>query len=87
MVNVFLNSLTTDARAAECTDKNHYFRQFPKPRGASLTQARNFAGLRIHAHEFAFFNEKRHANDEAVSSVACLLSAAGGGVAAQTRFC
>src|SRR6476469_9914584 len=52
----------------------------------SLSPAERFAGLRIHPHEFAFFNEKRHAHYEAGFQRRLFAGTTGCRVAAQPRL-
>ena len=51
-----------------------------------LSSARNFAGLRVHAHDLAFFDEKRYAHRETSFQRRLFARAARGGVTAQAEF-
>jgi len=53
---------------------------------ARLSPARNFARLRVHTHDFAFFDEKRYAHGETSFKRRLFAGATSGGVAAQAEF-
>ncbi len=48
--------------------------------------ARHFARLRVYAHDFAFFNKKRHPHSEAGLKRCLLAGSTGGRVAAHAQF-